>query len=224
MKNQNYLPERRPLAARNWNASQVAAEWLAARKASPNAISIMGLLVSVGAGAALANSSAGGRPWLWLVLACLLILARGMCNMLDGMVAIASGKASRGGELFNEVPDRISDSAILIGAGYVCGGIPELGYVAAIAAVFTAYVRVQGCSLGTKADFCGPMAKIHRMVVVVIAALYTAFTPAAWQPTISGLPGAGAMAIALAVIIIGCAVTSLHRLRRIAHFLTNQPR
>jgi hypothetical protein len=68
------------------------------------------------------------------------------------------------------------------------------------------------------------MAKTHRMVVVVAAALYTAFIPAAWQPAVAGLPGAGALAIALAVIIVGCAVTALLRLRRIAHFLTEQPR
>lgn len=224
MKTITYIPDRRPLGARNWNASQIAAAWLAARGAAPNAISMTGLIASLGAGVALVASGVSDRPVLWLVAACLLILVRGMCNMLDGMVAVTTGKASRGGELFNEVPDRISDLATLVGAGYACGGIPELGYVAALAAAFTVYVRIQGCALGTKADFGGPMAKTHRMLVVVAAALYTAFAPAAWQPAVAGLPGAGVMAIALAVIIVGCAVTSLRRLRRIANYLTEKPR
>lgn len=224
MKPITYTPDRRPLGARHWQASQTAADWLAARKVPPNVISITGLISSLGAGAALVASGGGSRPALWLVAACLLILGRGMCNMLDGMVAMGTGKASRGGELFNEVPDRISDPATLVGAGYACGGIPELGYLAALAAVFTAYVRIQGCALGTKADFGGPMAKTHRMVVIVAAALYTAFTPAAWQPTVPGVPHAGVLAIALAVIFVGCAVTSVRRLRRIAHNLTETPR
>jgi len=224
MKSATYTPDRRPLGARNWNASRIASEWLASHGVAPNLISMGGLVASLGAGAALAGSGASDRPAPWLLAACLLILVRGMCNMLDGMVAVFTGKASPGGELFNEVPDRISDPATLIGAGYACGGSPELGYLAALAAVFTAYVRIQGCALGTKADFCGPMAKTHRMVVIVAAALFTAFVPAAWQPAVAGLPGAGVMAIALAVIITGCAVTSWRRLRRTACYLTDSRR
>lgn len=215
MKTKNYIPERRPLVARGWNASHAAARWLAARGVPPNAISIGGLLASLGAGAALAATGAGDHVPLLFTAACLLILIRGMCNMLDGMVAVSTGKASRCGELYNEVPDRISDAAILVGAGYAIGGIPELGYVAALSAVFTAYVRIQGCSLGAKADFGGPMSKTERMFVIVGAALFTGFAPEAWQPA------AGLMAIALAVVIAGCAVTSLRRLRLIARLLTN---
>jgi len=39
-------------------------------------------------------------------------------NMLDGMVALASGRASKVGELYNEIPDRVSDAAVFIGAGF----------------------------------------------------------------------------------------------------------
>lgn len=219
-----YTPDRRPLGARNWSASRTAAQWLAARAIAPNSISITGLFASLGAGAALAASGSGGRPAQFLVAACVLILVRGMCNMLDGMVAIAAGKASRGGELYNEVPDRISDAATLIGAGYALGGMPELGYVAALAAVFTAYVRVQGCALGTRADFRGPMAKTHRMFVVVAAALYAAFAPASWQPAAAAFPKTGVMALALAVVIVGCVLTALRRLRRTAQILTETRR
>ena len=59
------------------------------------------------------------------------IVVRGMGNLLDGMVAVESGKASPFGELFNEISDRVADIAILIGAGYTAGGNPVLGYLAA---------------------------------------------------------------------------------------------
>lgn len=213
----DYTPERRPLAARNWSGSHRAARWLAARGVAPNAISVGGFVASLGAGAALAVGSYSSRPALWLVIGCALILVRGMCNMLDGMVAVATGKASRGGELFNEVPDRLSDAVTLVGAGYAPGGVPELGYIAALAAVFTAYVRVQGCALGTSADFGGPMAKTHRMFVIVGAALYTAFAPSTWQPVLAGM-----LALALSIVIAGCFVTSLRRLIKCHKLLGNR--
>jgi phosphatidylglycerophosphate synthase len=214
MMKKDYKPERRPLAARQWSASHAAAAWLAARGVSPNSISVAGFFASLGACAAFVGTSGSDRPALLLVAGCALILVRGMCNMLDGMVAVSTGKASPGGELFNEVPDRLSDSVTLVGVGYAVGGMPELGYAAAIMAVFTAYVRVQGCALGTPADFGGPMSKTHRMFVIVVAALYAAFAPVSWQPASSSFPGAGVLSLALAVVIAGCAVTSARRLRR----------
>ena len=48
---------------------------------------------------------------LWLVGG-LLCQVRLLCNLFDGMVAIAQAKASAKGELYNEVPDRVSDAAI----------------------------------------------------------------------------------------------------------------
>jgi len=219
-----YTPDRRPLGARNWNASRTATKWLAAHGVAPNVISLSGLLASLGAGSMMAATGVSDRTALLLVAACALIIVRGMCNMLDGMVAVSTGKASRGGELFNEVPDRLSDAVTLVGAGYAIGGMPELGYIAALSALFTAYVRVQGCSLGTRADFRGPMAKTQRMFVVITAALYTAFAPASWQRAAAIVPHVGVMALALTVIIAGCAVTALRRLRRAAQFLAEEQR
>jgi len=65
--------------------------------------------------------------------------------------------------LYNEIPDRVSDAAICIGAGYGSGSLPELGYVAAVVALFVAYVRAQGAVAGAPQEFCGPMAKPQRM-------------------------------------------------------------
>lgn len=219
MMKKEYLPERRPLGARKWNASHAAAAWLAAKGVSPNSISVAGFFASLGAGAAFAATREFDPPALLLVAGCALILIRGMCNMLDGMVAISTGIASPGGELFNEVPDRLSDSVTLIGVGYAVGGTPELGYAAAIMSVFTAYVRVQGCALGAPADFGGPMSKTHRMFVVVGAALYAAIAPVSWQPASAVFPDAGILSLALAVIVIGCVVTSVRRLRQCAKIL-----
>ena len=72
------------------------------------------------------------------------------CWPISSMVwaAVESGIASPIGELHNEVADRVSDAAILIGAGYALGSVPELGFVTALLAVFLAYVRAQGKAVG----------------------------------------------------------------------------
>jgi len=144
----------------------------------------------------------------WLA-AGLFVLVRLLANMLDGMVAIGSGTSSAVGELYNEVPDRVSDSAALIGLGYSAGGEPILGFLAALAAVFTAYVRALGKGAGAGQEFVGPFAKQQRMACVIGCAAYCAFVPGDWMPAF-GLP-----AIVLAVIAIGSLFTAIRRLRRI---------
>jgi phosphatidylglycerophosphate synthase len=126
-----------------------------------------------------------------------------LANLLDGMVAVGSGHASRIGELFNEVPDRVADALILIGAGFSAGGTPALGYLAALMAVFVAYLRAFGGSVGVTGLFIGPMAKPQRMATVTAACVCSAC-------------GFRAIDLALALIVAGSAVTSVRRVRRIA--------
>ena len=79
--------------------------------------------------------------------------------------------------------------------------------------------RLAAVAAAAPADFGGPMAKVNRMVLIVAAALYTAFAPAGWQPSIAAVPKAGALALALMLIIAGCVMTSARRLRRCAQTL-----
>jgi phosphatidylglycerophosphate synthase len=130
------------------------------------------------------------------------------------MVAVEGGKGSPVGVLYNEVPDRVSDAAALIGAGYALGGDVTLGYLAACVALFVAYVRAQGKAAGAPNDFCGPMAKQQRMFIVTVVAVYCGLTPAGWQP--ADERGRGLMAAGLALIIVLGLVTAGRRLLRIA--------
>jgi phosphatidylglycerophosphate synthase len=141
--------DRRPIASREWKLSRMAAHWLAARGISPNAISVAGMIVGLAAGACLAGTAQAARAerTLWLIGA-VFIQLRLLANMLDGMVAVETKRASPVGELFNEVPDRVSDSAILIGLGFAAGGSALLGLAAALTAMFTAYVRAVGKAAG----------------------------------------------------------------------------
>ncbi|HXZ15968.1 MAG TPA: CDP-alcohol phosphatidyltransferase family protein [Roseiarcus sp.] len=218
MSDPSYVPDRRPISARNHPWSIAIARWLAQTGVSPNAISTSGMIAAILAGVAFAGTSWLTPTWPLFLAAAVLMQLRLQANMFDGMVAIQTARASPVGELFNEVPDRVSDAAIFIGAGYAVGGMPELGYLAAVAALFTAYVRAEGKVAGAPQEFCGPMAKQQRMALLTVAALYAAL-PAAWQPSSSALPDRGVIALALLIIAIGGAWTALRRLGRIARAL-----
>lgn len=93
--------------------------------------------------------------------------------MMDGLLAVEGGLKSATGDLFNEIPDRIDDAFILVPLGYAVGtewGI-ALGWAAMGGAVLTAYIRALGASLTGRHDFCGPMAKPHRMFAVTVGCL-----------------------------------------------------
>jgi phosphatidylglycerophosphate synthase len=210
--------DRRPIATRNRKWAQAATVWLASRNVSPNAISIAGMCACIMAGIALAATSITYDRSLWLVAA-LGAQLRLTANMLDGMVALASGRASRTGELYNEVPDRISDVAVFIGAGFAWGGNITLGYIATILSIFTAYVRAAGKIAGAPNEFCGPMAKQHRMLVITLICLYSTITPRSWQMITPDDSQFGLMTLGLAVIVAGCVITIIRRLNRIAHAL-----
>ena len=210
--------DRRPIATRNRKWAQATTTWLAARNVSPNTISIAGMCACIVAGIALGVTSIADYRILWLIAA-LGAQLRLTANMLDGLVALASGRTSRVGELYNEVPDRVSDAAVFIGAGFAWGGNVALGYIATILAIFTAYVRAAGKIAGAPNEFCGPMAKQHRMLVVTLICLYSAITPRSWQMITFNDSQIGLMSFALVIIIAGCAFTVIRRVSRIAHAL-----
>src|SRR5437870_8194555 len=210
--------DRRPIATRNRKWAQATTTWLAARNVSPNTISIAGMCACIVAGIALGVTSIADYRILWLIAA-LGAQLRLTAYMLDGMVALASGRASKVGELYNEVPDRISDAAVFIGAGFAWGGNIALCYIATILAIFTAYVRAAGKIAGAPNEFCGPMAKQHRMLVVTLICLYSAVTPRSWQVITLGDSQIGLVTLGLVVIVIGCVITVIRRLSRIAHVL-----
>jgi phosphatidylglycerophosphate synthase len=125
--------DRRPLRLRDVGIWKPLALALSRRGVTPNAISMAGLAAGLFSGALLAyTSSASARS-----------CARCGCsrwrssrarrrNILDGVMAVETGQCTPVGLLWNEVPDRVTDAATLIGASYALGDHP--GWAAALAA------------------------------------------------------------------------------------------
>ncbi|MDJ1370539.1 CDP-alcohol phosphatidyltransferase family protein [Gulosibacter molinativorax] len=220
--------ERRNIPQRSTGWAKRAADLLYAARLTPNSISVLSVVIAFIGAVALGLS--GFVPaldiprWVLLVIAAVCIPLRLLCNMFDGMLAVEKRMHSPTGDLFNELPDRIADVALLVGAGFATIGLWRsdgaawgtgvdwglaLGWLAAVLAILTAYVRTLGAANGVGNFFGGPMAKPPRMWLLVIGSLLSIAEPGL------GLPRGIVLAITLGVIALGSLMTVIVRLRKI---------
>ncbi|MEQ8788788.1 MAG: CDP-alcohol phosphatidyltransferase family protein [Pirellulaceae bacterium] len=174
----------------------------------PDVVSLASLVAAAGAGVCFWQASA---THVLLLVGAALCLLRLYFNMLDGMVALASQKASLRGEIVNELPDRLSDVIIFVGVAHSGMCHWASGYWAAILALLTAYVGMLGQAVGAKREFKGVMSKPWRMAVLVVAACVT------WGilQTPEGSYVWGPLTVldwACVVVVVGCMQTILVRL------------
>lgn len=203
---------RRPIAS----VFRLTAHWATAlcvrAGIHPDAISYFSIVVS--GIAAVCFWRASSVPLL-LLIAPLFCFVRLWLNMLDGMVAIAGGKASVRGEILNDLPDRVSDVIIFVGVAESSWMNPRIGYLTAIASVLTAYTGLFGQALGASRQFAGLMAKPWRMVVLALGS-WGAFLigSSAWR-----LCPLQVLDWTCLVIVVGCVQTIVVRLKRILRAL-----
>jgi phosphatidylglycerophosphate synthase len=168
---------------------------------------------------ALSFARRGMASSLCLLAGAACVQLRLLCNMLDGLLAVEGGLGSREGEIWNDLPDRIADPLILVGAGLAVRGLPwgwTLGWLAALLSLLTAYVRVLGGSVGLAQSFAGPMAKPQRMFAITVGCVGGAVECAFGRPP-------RLLYLALAVIVAGAVVTAARRTAAIVRELGNRP-
>jgi phosphatidylglycerophosphate synthase len=207
----DYQPtSRRPIAGTFRQTAQAAVRLCVRLNIHPDAISLSSIVAAAVAAGCFWQS---GR-YLWLLLVGPAFLyVRLWINMLDGMVALASGKASSRGEIVNDLPDRISD--VLIFAGVAHSGLcsPFSGYWAAIFAVLTAYVGMMGQAVGARREYGGVMSKPWRMVTLHVGAwLMLIFH---WIGRPAHIGRLSILDTTCIIIILGCIQTIWVRLSRI---------
>jgi phosphatidylglycerophosphate synthase len=211
---------RRPIKSRNTKWAAAIAKFLAKIGLKPNYISILSVVFAGLAGASLFYIPLMPKELtiILYLLAILFIQLRLLCNLFDGMVAIEGGFKTKSGEIFNDLPDRIADPIILVCAGYSLTSINyahELGWLAGLLAIMTAYIRLLGGTTGATQLFIGPMAKQHRMAVMTFALLVAAIV-FKWNYHEYIITGA------LSIIVLGCIVTIMRRTIKIIQELENK--
>ncbi len=157
---------------------------------SPNALTYASLALAAFAGVA----AAGGR----LTIAAFILLVSGLCDALDGMVARATGRATRFGALLDSTVDRFADALPLLGlVGLLApaGAWAALPAAAMLGAVSVSYVRARAESLGATLPPLF-MRRAERLLMLVVTLMVGGFDLAGGKmslATIFLLGGLGVM-------------------------------
>ncbi len=157
---------------------------------SPDHLTILGVLVAIGAGVAIGS----GR----LLLGFGLVILAALPDLLDGALAKASNQVSQRGAFFDSVIDRVTDAILFSGVAYyyAAGPNPRLSMVPfgvmAISAVIS-YERAKAESLGLEAKG-GLMERAERIILLELGLLV--------KPLLISI---------LWVMLVLCAVTAVQR-------------
>lgn len=135
---------------------------------TPDHLTVVGLLVGVGAAFAIGS----GRLWLGLIL----VILAALPDLLDGALAKASDTASQRGAFFDSTVDRVTDIVLLGGvAWYLAGQDPPqmaiLAFAVMGASSLISYQRAKAESLGLDAKG-GLMERAERVVLLCIGLLW----------------------------------------------------
>lgn len=204
---------RREIKTRDTKWAQALAKFVATKtKITPNDISVFsvfcGFIAFLGYCGYICPQIPEKYYYLLALVSIFGIQSRLICNLIDGMVAVEGGKKSVVGDIYNEFPDRLSDTLIITGVGIAGGTWLSLclGLTASLLAMFTAYTRVLAGAVGAKQRFLGPMAKQHRMALLTLAGFVCLA-----EPFYEGLH-AYVYPTALCLIIIGTIITVWRRI------------
>lgn len=148
---------------------------------TPNMITVLGFLVTVAAAVAIARGA--------FLLGGFILIAGSVSDMLDGAVARATGKISKGGAFLDSVLDRLSDAVVFVGLIWfysasefwvvsfadnpvtdgVAGGVDHpallLSLAALILSLMVSYVRARAEGLGFSCNV-GIAERPERIVVL----------------------------------------------------------
>ncbi len=183
------------------------------RPVHPDWITLAGLACSLLAAALF--QEAGRSRGLFLVIP-LLLLLRITLNALDGMVAQATGRARPFGEVLNEVTDRLSDVAILLGIAVSPLSSLRWGAPAVAAVLLSSYVGILGKAVGAGRQYGGALGKADRMLYLGLACVAAFFIGNPKLASVLGAPVSlfdcvlGAFA-ALALVTAAQRVAAIHR-------------
>ena len=144
---------------------------------TPNVISVVAVATATAAGAVYWLAAPGSLLYL---LGALLVLANGLLDLLDGMVARQTETDSLGGDLIDHVLDRYADILLLVG---LAGGTGEfaLGLAAVTGVLMTSYLGTQAQAVGLDRVYGGLVGRADRLALIGIVTGLAAFTTVSYR-------------------------------------------
>ncbi|HEY2994221.1 MAG TPA: transglycosylase SLT domain-containing protein [Methylomirabilota bacterium] len=142
----------------------------------PNHLTVIGLIVSLfAAGAFIAGH---------LRSASLLLIAAGLCDLLDGSLARASGQVTAFGAFLDSVIDRYSDLVVLLGIVVLLARTPNargalVAMAGVVGSVMVSYTKARAESIGVDCTV-GMMERPERLLCLIAGAMFDLLEPALW--------------------------------------------
>ena len=162
-----------------------AAKLLAALGLSPNAVSLLGLIVAGGSAYLLSTD----RFWAGGVV----LLASGLFDLLDGALARYAGSTSRFGALLDSTLDRVSETVVLIGLLVYYLNTDSTGgallcYLALAGSLMVSYLRARAEGLGIECTV-GIMTRPERVVALGAGLIVGHWWPVAVLAVLAAIAG-----------------------------------
>ena len=142
----------------------------------PNILTLIGVLINVGAAVALGQGH--------FMLAGAIMIVANIFDFIDGKVAHITGKVSQFGAFWDSTLDRFSDIALFLGLIYLYATMGRTDYVmvsslAMMFSIMTSYARARAESLIEKCKV-GFMERPERIVLFMIGAFTNRMGAALW--------------------------------------------
>lgn len=169
---------------------------------SPNAVTLLGLVVAIGVPVLAAVAVSTSMNWLWVAL--VVTVLSGLLDSLDGAVAVMTGRTSDGGFVLDSAADRLSDTLLFSALWIVAasatavplspvdemsasgspGPVVTAGWVSATAlaaillAMLQEYIRARAAIVGV--DEIEVVSVSERPTRIIIVSVFLGL--AAWAP------------------------------------------
>lgn len=145
---------------------------------TPNIVSFIGLALALSS--AFTYAVIQGQP-LGILLATILLLASGFCDVLDGIIARVHQIASVFGGFIDSLLDRYADAAVY--GGIIIGGLcdPFWGLAAVAGSLLVSYSRAKAEAAEIKMESVGLAERAERMLLLAVASIAAIF----WLPALN---------------------------------------
>jgi len=142
---------------------------------TPNTISATGIILAFLSALAYAEWQSHA---LYLLLATVLLLLSGLCDVLDGVLARLYQETTAFGGFLDSLLDRYAD-AIIYG-GIMIGGLSDVswGLIALTGSLLVSYSRARAEAAGIKMESIGLAERAERIIILATASTIAIF----WSP------------------------------------------
>jgi CDP-diacylglycerol--glycerol-3-phosphate 3-phosphatidyltransferase len=164
--------------------AETPARFLGRLGLSPNALTIIGSLLTASVGLLIAQG--------WFLAAGLCLWLFSATDTLDGALARATGRVSVFGAFLDSVCDRYAEAAVFFGLVWWYQSVGDafgvaLAYVALVGSLMVSYARARAEGVGLQAAEVGWFQRPERIIALGVGLVIAPFVPVALKLVLAGL-------------------------------------